>query len=162
MSQFLRNDMYVLHTHMMRSLCLFFSFQGKMLYTLAQKRCGNFGTCGGADGITGTAAVNDAVLELITTGSGYLLDGKCAEAEDAKEKIVELMSVPLIQATLRYACRTACFQLATAKTIESTRLYQIVFLYRADDVCTVFSRGVFTVQIYDDVQQWYTIVQQQV
>lgn len=73
-----------------------------MLYALAQKRCGNFGTCGGADTITGTAAVNDAVLELIMAGSDYLLRGECTEAEAAKEKIVELMTVPLVQAVLRY------------------------------------------------------------
>ena len=73
-----------------------------MLYALAQKRCGNFGTCGGADGITGTAAVNDAVLELIMTGSDYLLRGECTEAADTKEKIVNLMAVPLVQAVLRY------------------------------------------------------------
>lgn len=74
-----------------------------MLYALAQKRCGNFGTCGGTDGVEGTAAVNDAVLELVAVGSGYLLDGKCTEAEDVKEKIVDLMTIPLLQGTLRYA-----------------------------------------------------------
>ncbi|CAM9840437.1 unnamed protein product [Ectocarpus sp. 12 AP-2014] len=78
---------------------------GKMLYALAQKRCGNFGTCGGADGVTGTAAINDDVLELIAAGSGYLLEGECAEAEDAKERIVQLMTVPLLQGTLRYLYR---------------------------------------------------------
>lgn len=91
---------------MIRTLRLpaFFCFlcQGKHLYTLAQKRCGNFGTCGGADGITGTAAINDAILELIMAGSDYLLRGKCTEAEDAKEKIVNLMTVPLVQGVLRY------------------------------------------------------------
>ncbi|CAM9814742.1 unnamed protein product, partial [Sphacelaria rigidula] len=78
---------------------------GRMLYAVAQKRCGNFGTCGGADGITGTAAVNDAVLDLIMAGSDHLLSGKCTEAEDAKERIVDLMTVPLLQAVLRYLYR---------------------------------------------------------
>lgn len=82
-------------------LCVSVVCQGKMLYALAQKRCGNFGTCGGADGITGTAAVNDAILELVMAGSDYLLSGKCAEAEDAKEKIVVLMTVPPLQGVLR-------------------------------------------------------------
>ena len=73
-----------------------------MLYALAQKRCGNFGTCVGADGVAGTAAINVAILEQITAGSGYLLDGECGAAEDAKEKIVDLMTVPVLQGILRY------------------------------------------------------------
>ena len=98
-----------------------------MLYALAQKRCGNFGTCGGADGVTGTASVNDAVLDLIAAGSGYLLDGKCAEAEDAKEKIVELMTVPLIQGTLRYACMRDGLS-STGLCKDCARLYRVVLV----------------------------------
>lgn len=91
-----------LFTHMMRSAFLscvdFFFVQGRnvVLYALAQKRFGDFGTGGGADSITGTAAVNEAVLKLITTGSGYLPNGKRIEAEDAREKIVMLMTIPLL------------------------------------------------------------------
>lgn len=88
-------------TRIYRLDAILFPCQGKMLYALAQKRCGNFGTCTGADGVTGTAAINVAILELITAGSGYLQDGKCAAAEDAKEKIVDLMTVPPLQGVLR-------------------------------------------------------------
>ncbi|CAN0204651.1 unnamed protein product [Ectocarpus sp. 12 AP-2014] len=36
------------------------------------------------DGATETVAINDDVLELIAAGSGHLLEGKCAEADDAQ------------------------------------------------------------------------------
>jgi len=74
------------------------SSSGKLLYRLAVKRCGNFGTCGS----TGTG-VNALIMEQFTRGKNKLLQSKCVEVVPIKRRIVELMSVPLVQGSLRYA-----------------------------------------------------------
>ncbi|CBN78873.1 probable high CO2 inducible periplasmic protein [Ectocarpus siliculosus] len=78
---------------------------GVMLYALAEKRCENFATCTADDDgsdITGTAQVNSDMLELYKEGQVYLLDGDCGAAGDVKDKIIDLMGVPLVQGMLRY------------------------------------------------------------
>merc|ERR1719265_1411092 len=72
---------------------------GKLLHELADKRCKNFGTCKS----NGASAVNDAVVGLFRKGQFKLLSGKCVEAIDIKSRIVDFMSVPLVQGSLRYA-----------------------------------------------------------
>lgn len=69
-----------------------------------QCRCENFATCTGDDDgyeITGTAAVNSEALALFQEGSGHLLEGNCDEVVAIKDKIVNLMTVPLVQGLLR-------------------------------------------------------------
>merc|ERR1719399_1070989 len=77
------------------------SGSGKLLYALADKRCANFGTCTG--GATGNSKVNTAIIEQFTLGKNRLLQGKCADVTPIKNRIVELMSIPLVQGSLRYA-----------------------------------------------------------
>jgi len=77
--------------------------EGKMLYRLAQKRCKNFGTCG----IGGISDVNKQILNLFISGKKSLEEGRCSEVRPMISKIVNLMTVPLIQGTLRYAYKTA-------------------------------------------------------
>lgn len=70
------------------------------------RRCANFGTCtGDEDGspITGSAQVNADLLELFAEGQTNLIDGNCDSARDVKDKIVDLITVPLVQGVLRYA-----------------------------------------------------------
>eukprot|EP00933_Yihiella_yeosuensis_P038728 TRINITY_DN3266_c0_g1_i4.p1 TRINITY_DN3266_c0_g1~~TRINITY_DN3266_c0_g1_i4.p1 ORF type:complete len:491 (-),score=121.57 TRINITY_DN3266_c0_g1_i4:759-2231(-) len=83
------------------------SSSGKLVYRLAEKRCANFGTCTGANGANKISAVNDALLPLFQKGQLTLLQGKCAEVVPIKRRIVELMSVPLVQGALRYAYKVA-------------------------------------------------------
>jgi len=73
---------------------------GKLLHQLADKRCGNFGTCL-EDGTS--SKLNDELFNLFNVGQGQLLVGKCDEARETTKKIADLMYVPLIQGTLRYA-----------------------------------------------------------
>merc|ERR1719424_1603357 len=76
---------------------------GKMVYRLAEKRCGNFGTCTGAGGMS---QVNDALFKaggLFAQGRDLLHAGTCAGVRDVVDKIVSIMTVPLVQGTLRYA-----------------------------------------------------------
>jgi hypothetical protein len=76
------------------------SNSGKLLYRLAERRCGNFGTCTGS---AGKSAVNEKIVVQFEAGRDKLLQGKCVEAIPIKKRIVELMSVPLVQGAMRYA-----------------------------------------------------------
>merc|ERR1711869_87938 len=82
------------------------SGSGKMIYALADKRCTNFGTCTAAGG----SKVNEELFKLFTKGKVALQQGKCDEAKPLKKSIVELMSVPLVQGSLRYAYKVAELQ----------------------------------------------------
>ena len=82
---------------------------GVMVYRLAEKRCKNFGTCGAAGGATsGISMVNSELFKaggLFATGRDLLQQGECAKVRPIVEQIVSLMTVPLVQGTLRYAYR---------------------------------------------------------
>lgn len=75
------------------------SGSGQMLYALADKRCANFNTCS----YSGHAAVNERLLRLFQQGERALQQGKCSVARKLFNRITPLMTVPLIQGSLRYA-----------------------------------------------------------
>jgi len=81
------------------------SGSGKLLHALADKRCANFGTCEPVS--RGGSKVNTQILEQFKLGQAMLLQGKCVEAVPIKRRVVELMSVPLVQGALRYAYKVA-------------------------------------------------------
>merc|ERR1740133_958310 len=80
---------------------------GKMVYRLAERRCANFGTCGAAGGATtGLSQVNSELFKaagLFATGRDLLQQGHCAKVRPVVDQIVSIMTVPLVQGTLRYA-----------------------------------------------------------
>ena len=77
---------------------------GHLLYALADKRCINFRTCGDlADTDMGTSHVNLEIIRNFEDGLREILSGQCDAARKNKERIEQLMAVPLIQGTLRYA-----------------------------------------------------------
>lgn len=77
---------------------------GKLLHALADKRCREFRTCGElATETEGTSHVNSEILRSFTLGSRMLANAKCDKAREYKVKIETMMTVPLIQGTLRYA-----------------------------------------------------------
>eukprot|EP00746_Dinoflagellata_sp_MGD_P155796 gnl/MRDRNA2_/MRDRNA2_85550_c0_seq1.p1 gnl/MRDRNA2_/MRDRNA2_85550_c0~~gnl/MRDRNA2_/MRDRNA2_85550_c0_seq1.p1 ORF type:complete len:529 (+),score=87.51 gnl/MRDRNA2_/MRDRNA2_85550_c0_seq1:125-1711(+) len=73
---------------------------GMLLHELADKRCKNFGTCSKGEG---RSDVNAKIIGEFRKGQAKLLGGKCVDAIPIKRRIVELMSVPLVQGALRYA-----------------------------------------------------------
>merc|ERR1711872_784658 len=75
---------------------------GKMPYRLAEKRCKNYRTCEGQ-----VSKVNKELLQKFTDGKHKLDQGKCNEIRPIIDRIVELMTIPLVQGTLRYAYKTA-------------------------------------------------------
>ena len=78
---------------------------GKLVYRLAEKRCSNFGTCGVSGMETsGTSAVNLALFPLFAEGARLLERGECSHVRSVVDQIVSLMTVPLVQGSLRYAC----------------------------------------------------------
>lgn len=80
-----------------------FGTSGYLLYTLAQKRCANFGTCIREGTQTGMAKVNSEIFRNFIAGKQNLQLGNCAVVEKNVKRITQLMAVPLIQGTLRYA-----------------------------------------------------------
>lgn len=83
------------------------SGSGKLAYALADKRCGNFKTCGDmGDASTGPSKVNLEIFKNFNIGQAKLAKGECASARVEKDTIEMLMLIPLIQGTLRYAWKT--------------------------------------------------------
>lgn len=72
---------------------------GKLLHELADMYCKNFGTCN-KDGLS---KVNQAIIGQFRMGQYKLFNGKCLEALPIKRRIVQLMSIPLIQGALQHA-----------------------------------------------------------
>ena len=74
------------------------------MYRLAEKRCQNFGTCGAnGDQTSGTSQVNVALFPLFAEGARLLERGECSAVRPIVDDIVSLMTVPLVQGSLRYA-----------------------------------------------------------
>jgi len=81
---------------------------GKLVFALAEKRCMNFGTCGpNGNEYTGMSLVNIELIKLFNKGRDTINAGDCTGAEEIKDTIVDIMYVPLIQGTLRYAYKKA-------------------------------------------------------
>merc|ERR1719159_1937261 len=87
-----------------------------MIHALADKRCKNFGTCSAANG---GSAVNEALFKEFNAGKVALQQGKCDDVAPIKKRIVELMSVPLVQGSLRYAYKVAKLQGGSKEFAES-------------------------------------------
>jgi len=82
--------------------------KGKLAYTLGNKRCKNFKTCGpDGDSLIGEAKANIELFELFRDGQYQLLAGQCAKVVPVKDAIVTRMTIPLVQGTLRYAYKMA-------------------------------------------------------
>ena len=91
---------------------------GWLIYSLANKRCANFKTCGvSGDLATGNAKVNFDLFALFDTGRTQLENGQCAAARITKNKVAQLMAVPALQGTLRYAYITGPQAVQTPKAI---------------------------------------------
>eukprot|EP00555_Chaetoceros_dichaeta_P004286 CAMPEP_0198261400 /NCGR_PEP_ID=MMETSP1447-20131203/10124_1 /TAXON_ID=420782 /ORGANISM="Chaetoceros dichaeta, Strain CCMP1751" /LENGTH=615 /DNA_ID=CAMNT_0043949307 /DNA_START=92 /DNA_END=1939 /DNA_ORIENTATION=+ len=77
---------------------------GKLVYALGNKRCKDFGTCG-ASGTekVGLGKVNIDLTALFNSGRDELNAGDCVAATATKDTIEDLMYIPIIQGTLKYA-----------------------------------------------------------
>mmetsp|Transcript_21404 Transcript_21404/g.33590 ORF Transcript_21404/g.33590 Transcript_21404/m.33590 type:complete len:541 (+) Transcript_21404:54-1676(+) len=77
---------------------------GYLLHQLADKRSENYRT-GGPDGtdIDGQSKVNYDLMDKFSLGNYQLQAGNCPSARKTKEQIAQLMYIPMIQGSLRYA-----------------------------------------------------------
>lgn len=73
---------------------------GKLLHALADKRCGDYNTCVED---SNNSKVNKELFTLFNVGQGQLQTGACSDARITTQKIADLMYIPLIQGTMRYA-----------------------------------------------------------
>jgi hypothetical protein len=81
---------------------------GYMPYTLADKRCPAFKTCGPkGDQLTGVSRVNIQILDLFNQFKAASTTTNCAVTSKTLKPIVtritQLMKVPMVQGTLRYS-----------------------------------------------------------
>lgn len=77
---------------------------GKLLHALADKRCQNYKTCGiKGDELEGQSYINYQLFQQFLIGQQYLVTGTCDALRPVVDEIADLMSVPLVQGTLRYA-----------------------------------------------------------
>jgi len=84
------------------------SGKGYLAYTLGNKRCANFKTCGeNGDATKGISKQNIQLTSLFSQGQRSLLVGECDKTVPIKNEIVKKMTIPLIQGTLRYAYKQA-------------------------------------------------------
>lgn len=80
------------------------SSNGVLMYNLADKRCTNFKTCGEEADLDSTVSnVNRRVFKLFKSMQQDLVTSDCMEVKKKKDEIVALMTIPLIQGTLKYA-----------------------------------------------------------
>lgn len=92
---------------------------GYLLHELADKRCQNFKTCGSAGSeLSGTSAINYAMFDLFALGNHQIQSGNCQAARDTVKQITQLMYVPMIQGTIRYAYTVAELQGAEKEKAE--------------------------------------------
>lgn len=77
---------------------------GMFPHNQADKRCHNFKTCGPNGGDPdGTSQVNYNIFRLVQEGQSSLLMGNCGILQSLIDQIVNQMSIPLIQGSIRYA-----------------------------------------------------------
>ena len=120
---------------------------GVMLHALADTRCIDFKTCG-ASGMArlGTSKVNLEMLGLFNQGQHYLLTGQCTLVESIKDRIVSMMTVPLIQSTLLHALAHALQLNPTSPASDkasgavfATSVLPIIASCSKVDAATIFS-----------------------
>jgi len=76
---------------------------GYMPYALANEECQGFGTCDSATAAGRQAKANVDIMDQFKHGKENLMSGKCYEAKQNKQRIIQLTTVPLVQGTLRRA-----------------------------------------------------------
>jgi hypothetical protein len=118
---------------------------GKLVYALAEKRCINFKTCGeSGDSVEGGAYVNRELFKLFDEGQQLLYSGQCSSVRPIVDRIVELMTVPLIQGTLRYAYKVGVQGVTSTKdkaegAVFAAAVLPLVHACSVDAANTIYS-----------------------
>merc|ERR1711865_1248362 len=93
---------------------------GKMVYALAEKRGGDFGT-----EVDDVSQVNSDLADLFAKGRDHFDAAQCDAAEKTLKKVKRIIYIPLIQGALKYAYKTeadsrSCDFAAVKAAFEST------------------------------------------
>lgn len=81
---------------------------GVLLFNLGNKRARNFKTAGPNGGeLTGNAKVNEDIFLEFKRGQRFINNEECSSAREVKERIEALMTVPMVQGSIRYAYKRA-------------------------------------------------------
>ncbi len=81
---------------------------GMMMFHATERRCRTFRTCGEQGNQTsGAAYVNQLVFKNFIIGQRKIIRGDCNGARNAKEIIVNRMSIPLVQGAIQHAYSAA-------------------------------------------------------
>ena len=92
---------------------------GFMSYALANKRCQNFKTCGpDGNATTGNSKVNIDIFDQFKLIQQNARTFNCSEIPASRKRILELMSVPPVQATLRYTYLVSLGTASEAARVE--------------------------------------------
>lgn len=103
--------------------------EGKLLHQLADKRCADFKTCSKDGGeTTGMAKLNYDLFQLYAIGKFQLQTNKCDNARVTVEQIAQLMYVPFIQGTLRYAYKVSELNDTTEKSMAEGAVFAAAIL----------------------------------
>jgi hypothetical protein len=121
------------------SLLLTEDGDGLLSYSLAEKRCENFNTCE-----DGEAKVNAEIFVQFRKMQSLLTKKECDVARLNKERIVQLMYVPMIQGTLRYAYKAGEENDSTEKSEAegaafAAAVLPIVHACNEKDAATIYS-----------------------
>uniref|UniRef100_A0A7S4JUU1 Uncharacterized protein n=1 Tax=Odontella aurita TaxID=265563 RepID=A0A7S4JUU1_9STRA len=97
---------------------------GVFPYSLADKRCANFQTCG-VDGnaTAGTSRINDEVMKEFTIGAFHIMEGRCESVLASKTSVARRMTVPLVQSALRYVHRRSALGVTHEKTLAQSAIF---------------------------------------
>ena len=107
---------------------------GYFLYNLAKKKCQEFGTCNRKGDM---GPVNIGIIENFVLGKNRLRDGNCEALKSSVERIRALMTVPLVQGTLK-----AAYQLdLNDYTMQRTQGEAAAFLTSIIPIINSCSRG---------------------
>jgi hypothetical protein len=78
--------------------------KGNLLYSLANQECSQFQTCSSSGSSSdGRSVINTEILDYFRDGQGMIKNGDCDGAKNLIDSIVPLMTIPLIQGSIRYA-----------------------------------------------------------
>jgi hypothetical protein len=78
--------------------------KGNMIFYYADKGCEDFRTCGESGDLKqGNSFINHDIFHWFHRGQRDILERNCKGAQYAKDNIVELMAVPLVQGAIRYS-----------------------------------------------------------
>lgn len=115
---------------------------GILLYDLADRMCAQFKTCSASGDLDeGTSFVNMEIMKLFAMGQLHLLRRECSQAEAIKDQIVNLMTVPIVQANLLSA-HVRNFTLTFEEVKSSTyaaSILPIIHHCNPDDAVTLYS-----------------------